>query len=267
MSYHLIQPTVPRVPVLLSIPHCGTAFPSEIQDQYRPQALADLDDTDWYVDRLYDFAAGMGITMITAKYHRWVIDLNRQPDSMPLYTDGRVITDLVPTTDFLGNPIYQNHLPDYAEIQRRIEQYFMPYHLQIEATLTDLQAQFGAVLLYDAHSIRQSVPTIRKERFPDIILGDNNGLAAHASLIRVALENLTTGKYQVNHNDPFKGGYITRHFGNPAQNRHALQLERTKVHYLDDTEREYDKTRADEMRLTLKKTLEALTQAVVELGN
>jgi N-formylglutamate deformylase len=236
LCYNLTLPTAPRVPIVISVPHVGTDFPADLVGKFLPEKIQDLDDTDWFLDKLYSFAPSMGITLICAKYHRWVIDLNRQPDAAPLYTDGRVITGLVPTTDFLGNPLYQEgQEPTEADIKARLEAYFYPYHAKIESLLTDLQGEFGEVLLYDAHSIRQLVPSIRSLPFPDMILGTNDEKSASAPLIQVALEALRAGKYQVNHNEPFKGGYITRHFGNPTQKRHALQLERAKIHYMDDT--------------------------------
>lgn len=264
--YTLTLPTVPRVPIVLSVPHGGTSFPAELVGKYLPEKIQDIDDTDWFVDKLYSFAPDMGITLITAKYHRWVIDLNRQPDSAPLYHDGRVITGLVPTTDFLGNPIYKSgEEPDEAEVQRRLDTYFYPYHQKIAELLAELQHESSHVLLYDAHSIRQFVPSIRATPFPDMILGTNDETSAHPRIIQTALEALRAGKYQVNHNEPFKGGYITRHFGQPAQNRHALQLERAKIHYMDDTERLYSFERASEMQTLLKNMFQRLIAVLGDL--
>lgn len=263
--YHIHLPKTQRIPILLSVPHCGIEIPSEIRDTFQPEILTNMDDTDWFVDKLYDFAPTIGITMITARYSRWVIDLNRSPDSTPLYTDGRVITDLVPLTNFLGESLYKDSIPDSNEIQRRIQLYYQPYHQKIEELLTDLQQEFGKVLLYDAHSIRQSVPNIQKDAFPDLILGDNDGAAAHPLLIETALECLEGSFFEVSHNHPFKGGYITRYFGKPQQNRHALQLERVKTLYMDDTETKYDTQRADKLRKILQHTLLNLGEALGEL--
>ena len=267
MIFEIQYPTAPRLPIVVSVPHCGTQFPDELKDVFLPEKIADLDDTDWFVNTLYRFAPAMGITLITARYHRWVIDLNRQPDSQPLYHDGRVITGLVTTTDFLGNPLYQaGKEPNEAEIARRLENYFLPYHAQIEHVLADLQQEFPHVLLYDAHSIRQFVPSIRTEAFPDMILGSNDEQSAHPDLIAIALQTLRQGKYHVQHNDPFKGGYITRHFGQPAQKRHALQLERAKIHYMDDSERNYSPERAAEMQALLKNMFHYLAEKLRTLA-
>ncbi|MEQ8423237.1 MAG: N-formylglutamate amidohydrolase [Cyclobacteriaceae bacterium] len=258
--YSIHRPSGSRVPILLSVPHCGIEFPDEIKEQYNAELIARPDDTDWFVDKLYDFANAMGITMISAVYSRWVIDLNRDPESKPLYTDGRIITALCPTTDFFGQPIYadnRNEL-DGAEVSRRLQNYYYPYHKKIEELLSELKNEFGKVLLWDCHSIRQSVPTIHKEKFPDLILGDADGTSASPGLIETALKALESSGNRVTHNYPFKGGYITRSFGKPMENQHALQLEMSKVKYMDDSELNYDLKRAEEVRGVLVKTFEQL---------
>ena len=114
------------------------------------------------------------------------------------------------------------------------------------------------MLLWDAHSIRRFVPTIRKEPFPDLILGDNDEQSAGGEIINIALSGLREGKYQVNHNTPFKGGHITRFFGQPEKNIHALQLEMSKIHYMNDDELTFNESRADEMRTVLRPVFERL---------
>lgn len=251
-----------KVPVIVSVPHRGFAFPDELKDQYKPSLRKAPDDTDWFVDKLYDFAPSMGITMISANYSRWVIDLNRDPHSKPLYSDGRLITGLCPATDFLGEPIYKDERAEVElpEVKRRAELYYKPYHQQIEKLLAETKEKFGKVLLWDCHSIRQSVPTIYKEKFPDLILGDVDGTSASPGLIETTLSILDHGTYSVSHNHPFKGGYITRHYGNPSVNQHALQLEMSKVNYMDDAEKKYDKARSDKMRELLKRVFEKLIE-------
>src|SRR5688500_18192006 len=129
-AFQVIAPTSDRVPILLSVPHCGVEFPSEIKSEYNPSLIQSPDDTDWFVHLLYDFAPAMGITMIHAVNSRWVIDLNRDPESKPLYTDGRIITALCPTTTFFGEPIYVDGRKELAaeEVSRRVELYYNPYH-------------------------------------------------------------------------------------------------------------------------------------------
>lgn len=254
-----------EVPILISIPHCGTEFPDELKDQYNPELIKAPDDTDWFVHRLYDFAPAMGMTMISAKLSRWVIDLNRDPQSKPLYSDGRIITALCPTTTFLGQPLYRDKRTEInqQEVNRRLDKYYWPYHKQLEENLNRLKKKYGKVLLWDCHSIRQVVPTIQKEKFPDMILGDADGTSASIGLIETALTNLDHADYSVNHNHPFKGGFITRYFGKPSENVHALQLEMTKVNYMDDSETRYDKSRADKMRVLLQRTFSKLIEQLM----
>ncbi len=259
--FRIIEPTSKRVPILISSPHSGTAFPSEIKENYNQGAIAAPDDTDWFIDKLYDFAPNLGITMITAHFSRWVIDLNRDPKSNPLYDDGRVITDLCPTMSFMEKPIYkENQLPDRKEIDRRLDTYYWPYYHKIQSMLDDLKKEFGQVLLWDAHSIRQYVPTIRKEVFPDLILGDNDEKSAGQDLIQTSLSRLGESKLKLNHNNPFKGGHITRYFGKPSNNQHALQLEMTKINYMNDDEQHYNDDRASVIRSILMNNFEGLIE-------
>lgn len=262
--FNLIRPTAAEVPILLSVPHCGTEFPDELREAYEPNLMRSPDDTDWFVDKLYDFAPAMGMIMITARYSRWVIDLNRDPQSKPLYSDGRIITGLCPVTTFLGEPLYRDQRKEISgdEINRRVNEYYVPYHSKVQDILTDLKSRFGSVLLWDCHSIRQVVPTISKEKFPDLILGDADGTSASPGIIETILSTLDHSRYHVKHNHPFKGGQITRHFGKPTEQQHAIQLEMTKVNYMKDDELRYDEGRAGEMRTLLKRVFEKVINAL-----
>lgn len=259
-TFRITAPINSEVPLLLSVPHCGTEFPDELREQFSPELIKAPDDTDWVVDKLYDFASELGITMISARISRWVIDLNRDPQEKPLYSDGRIITGLCPTTTFLGEPLYRDKRTavDHKEVQRRLLTYYYPYQAKIQELLNHQIRQHGRALLWDCHSIRQFVPTIHKEKFPDLILGDADGTSASPGLIEAALSVLDHSRYLTRHNFPFKGGYITRHFGKPAMGQHALQLEMTKINYMDETEKKYDDGKAKEMRALLKNVFRKL---------
>ncbi|RZJ71705.1 N-formylglutamate amidohydrolase [Flavobacterium sp.] len=251
--YTIIEPTATEVPILISSPHSGTYFPDDIKSRIKPELAARPDDADWYIDKLYDFAPAMGISMINANYCRWVIDLNRYPQREPLYYDGRVITGLCPVTDFNGLALYDGKVPDDREIEKRLEKYFIPYHQKVEELLAAMVEKHGIAVLFDAHSIRKAVPGISKTPFPDLILGDNDMTSASPAIIAACYDVLQTGKFEVEHNIPFKGGYITRFFGKPENNVHALQLEMAKKNYMDDSEMVYDEQRAGEMRDLLQR--------------
>lgn len=265
--FHIIAPKGTPVPIILSVPHCGTEFPTELQNDFVPEKMMAPDDTDWYVHDLYNFVSELGITIIHAKYSRWVIDLNRDPESAPLYNDGRIITGLTPNTDFFGEPIYRNSdlEPNQAEIDRRLTDYYWPYYQKVEALLNERKAAFGNVLLWDAHSIRHLVPTIRKDVFPDMILGNNDETTAEPKIIATAMAGLNSGSYGINHNTPFKGGHITRYFGKPKQQVHALQLEMNKILYMDDTETHFSEERANQVRSVLRPTFESLIETLKTL--
>lgn len=260
--YHITEPIAPKVPIIISSPHSGTYFPPEIADRLHPEMAARPDDADWFIDKLYDFAPAMGITLIKANYCRWVIDLNRDPESKPLYSDGRVITGLVPFTDFNGNPLYKGATPDEVEIAERVQKYYIPYHEKLEELLDQTKQQFGTALLFDAHSIRRVVPGIQKEAFPQLILGDNDETSASAEIIKTAWGVLKDNGYEATHNTPFKGGHITRYFGKPENNTHALQLEMAKTNYMDASETDYSDENAAKIRIVLQQLFTELIKTV-----
>lgn len=260
--FEVIKPEAKEVPILISFPHSGDFIPESLRSHYREEAISFIDDTDWYLPQLYDFASEMGITCIKANYSRWVIDLNRDPESAPLYNDGRLITGLCTQTDFLGNPIYQEgKAPDQQEVERRLETYYWPYYKAVQDILSGFVSSFGKGVLYDSHSIRSMVPTIRKERFPDMILGTADGASADADVIERALSVLNASPYETTYNFPFKGGHITRYFGKPEKGQHALQLERCKDLYMSNDERDFDPEKGTEMSQWLKKMFQAILTA------
>ncbi len=263
--FEVIHPNKNTLPILISIPHCGTLIPDNLKEDYNPGLIQFIDDTDWHVDRLYSFATELGITIIKSVFSRWVIDLNRSTNDQPLYNDGRIITGLVPTTNFKGEALYKATVPDKKEIENRILNYHKPYHDALSDILNAMQQKSDHVLLWEAHSIRQSVPTIFKGVLPDLNLGDNNGNSADKSLIQCVDHHFRSTDYSYHHNHPFKGGFITRNFGNPTNGIHALQLEMTKINYMNDGETIYDEVRAKTMQNVLKTTFSLLIPAIKAL--
>lgn len=260
--YYFREPIVKKAPILLSLPHNGVEFPEELTERYDTQQKNSLDDTDWYLDQLYDFAPSLGITTIYAKYSRWVIDLNREPDSTPLYNDGRLTTALCPTTNFLGEPLYtkKDFEPNEKEKLRRLNEYYFPYHKRIDKELSEIRDEFGYAIFWDGHSIRRLVKTIQKDPLPDLILGNNDGKTADGKLTNTVLISLGSGMWKVNHNNPFKGGFLTRSKGKPNENIHALQLEMSKDLYMSDNETAYDSKKAESVKAVLKKTFESIIE-------
>ena len=254
MSFHYLPPEQQNSPILISIPHCGTEIPTELGIKTK-----NCPDTDWFLEHLYDFAPQMGIGIMYAQFARYVVDLNRNPSSVPLYNDGRILTDAIPTTQFDGKELYDTP-PTKEQKQGRIQHFFTPYHNAITNKLEELREQFGWALLFDAHSIKRHVPTIQKAPFPDLILGSNDRQSASVNLIDETWGFLNDSKYDCTHNTPFKGGYITRYFGNPQNNIHALQLEMSQDIYMDEHHPQWDPVKAKPMKTFLKALFTKLLQ-------
>lgn len=262
--FKIIEPTNRAVPFVLSIPHCGTGIPENLSAMYKKNQLENLDDTDWFLDKLYDFAPALGITTIIPFYSRWVIDLNREPNNKSLYYDGRIITSLCPTTNFLGEDIYRNeYVLNPHEIEGRLAHYFNPYHEKINQLLIDFKSKFNQAFFWDAHSIRRLVPTIHKKPFPDFIIGDNESTSCDIKFSKITMDELNKSGLQINYNSPFKGGYLTRSKGNPSQHIHAIQLEMCKDLYMSHDETRYDEKKAEEIKKILKNTFQLLIESLI----
>ncbi|WP_298926582.1 N-formylglutamate deformylase [uncultured Ramlibacter sp.] len=219
-------------PLLISLPHAGTEIPDDRRGGYVPRALA-VEDTDWHMPRLYDFASEIGASLLQPRYSRYLIDLNRPPDDAPMYP-GASNTELCPTRFFTGDALYQEgQTPDAAEKLRRREAYWQPYHQALQGELARIQAQHGYALLWDGHSIRAEIPWLFEGRLPDLNIGTASGTAADAS-IADAVVAAAARHPQFSHvlNGRFKGGYITRRYGQPAQRVHAVQLEMVQAVYM-----------------------------------
>lgn len=266
MSYQLRHGNTPLV---ISIPHMGTHIPPKLQSAYAPRALA-LEDTDWHLDLLYNFARELGASVLTPAYSRYVIDLNRPPDDTPMYP-GAANTELCPTRFFTGEPLYKDALgPDVGERLRRRQTYWQPYHQALETELQRVRAQHGYALLWDAHSIRSQIPWLFEGRLPDLNLGSADGHSAHAN-ITAAVAQVCAHNKDFSHvvNGRFKGGYITRHYGQPAQHIHALQMEMCQCLYMQEQAPfAYVANKAERVQPLLRAMLlAALTAAQALYGN
>ncbi len=265
-SYLVREPSAPEVPLLLSIPHCGEEVPAGIRQRFASERISKLPDTDFHLQRLYDFAPELGVRTIYARFNRYVVDLNRPADRRPLYA-GRDETALLPTNSFASEAIYlPGHEPDEAEIAERIAVYWQPYHDRLAAELAALRERHGHALLFDAHSIRSRVPRFFDGELPGLMLGDVNGEAADSRLSTAVLAVHAQSGYSWRANDPFRGGYITRSLGDPQNGIHALQLEMSQRLYMDEAEPyEYLPELAEELQPTLRASLEAFVSAAREL--
>lgn len=247
--------------LIVSMPHVGARVPEEIEHGFTPVARA-LTDTDWYVDRLYDFVPDLGASVIAARYSRYVIDLNRPPNDAALYP-GMTSTGLCPTHSFAGEPLYGSGVDALpaAEIDLRRERYWQPYHDALAGMIADTRRRLGFALLLDAHSIRSRVPRLFTGRLPDINIGTADGSSCHPDLLHPLLAILAAqSQFSCVVNGRFKGGYITRHYGSPSDGVHALQIELAQSAYMDEDHVNYDEARAAPLRELLQRLVAALLQ-------
>jgi len=212
-------------PLLVSLPHVGTRIPDSLKPRFVLRAL-EVEDTDWHLDWLYAFARELGASVIVPLHSRYVIDLNRPPENVPMYA-GTNNTELCPTRSFSGEPLYRNgQAPDDDEVQTRLARYWKPYHDVLAGELVRLQGEHGHAVLWDGHSIRSVLPWLFDGRLPDLNLGTAGGASCAPSL-RAELMRVLESQDRYTHvaDGRFKGGYITRHFGRPQHGVHAVQLE------------------------------------------
>ena len=220
-------------PLVVSIPHAGALIPPDIEARLTSPWLA-RKDADWWLPELYAFAADLGATVVATGVSRTVIDVNRDPSGVSLYP-GQATTGLCPTETFDGEPLYRDgHAPDEAEIAVRRATYFEPYHAALRTELDRLRAARGKVVLYDAHSIRSRAPRLFDGELPQFNVGTNSGASCDPALTATVeaacdatgLPRVTDGR--------FKGGWITRHYGQPDQGVHAVQMELACRGYIDE---------------------------------
>lgn len=222
-------------PLLLSAPHVGTQLPPGLLARMAPRA-AEVEDTDWHLAQLYNFAREMGASLLVPRYNRFVVDLNRPPENAPMYP-GVNNTELCPTHFFTGEPLYlPGQAPTPAEVQQRVAQYWRPYHQALAAELARLKAEHGHAVLFDAHSIKSELPWLFEGRLWDLNLGTADGQACDRGLEQAVAGVLATAPgWSHIVNGRFKGGYITRQYGRPALGVHAVQLEMCWRCYMDET--------------------------------
>ncbi|MEA1648344.1 N-formylglutamate deformylase [Nitrospirillum sp. BR 11164] len=243
-------------PLLISFPHVGIQIPGDISSRLVPEAHG-LVDTDWHVDALYDFAAKLGASTLVAGYSRYVVDLNRPADDANLYP-GQAGTGLIPEVMFDGTPLYlTGQGPTDAEKAARVATYWQPYHAQLVTELERIKTRHGYALLWDAHSIAAEVPRLFDGRLPDLNLGSNAGAACDPAIAEAVYAVAQASGYSAVLNGRFKGGHITRHYGQPAEHVHALQLELSQdTHLTPGLVPALDEGRSSRLRPVLRQMIE-----------
>ncbi|MBZ9744444.1 N-formylglutamate deformylase [Mesorhizobium sp. CO1-1-7] len=250
-------------PLLVSIPHTGIDL-AGLENRLASPWLGRR-DCDWWIDDLYDFAADLGATVVHTAISRTVIDVNRDPSGASLYP-GQATTGLCPTETFDGDPLYRDgEEPGPSEIDERRQKFFAPYHAALQAEIDRLRTLHGKIVLYDCHSIRSVLPRLFEGTLPVFNLGTNDGKSADPTLQAMVNQIMAeTGETFVV-NGRFKGGWITRHFGQPLQGVHALQMELSNRGYMREPEGKgtpdnwpvpYDAAFAAPIRATLTRILQ-----------
>lgn len=254
------------VPLIISIPHLGTLIPDAMREYYTDVALT-VADTDWHLDRLYECAADLGATVLAARFSRYVIDLNRPSTDESLYP-GQTTTGLCPTETFRGEAVYREGcLPDAAEKQRRVQTYWRPYHDMLHAQLSRLRQSHPNVLLWEAHSIASELPRLFEGKLPDLNLGTQDGRTAAPQVLQAALTAAEVSPFTSVANGRFKGGFITRSFGNPGAGIHAVQLEMCQSAYMNEASPfEYMHSRAVQVQPVLRDMIGRAYEATLALA-
>jgi len=252
-------------PLLVSVPHVGTAIPEDVAAALVPRAMA-REDTDWHLAEVYAFARELGAGLLVPRYSRYVIDLNRPPENAPMYP-GANNTELVPTRFFSGDPLYrEGRIADEAEVARRVDAYWRPYHEALAGELVRLRSAHGIAVVWDGHSIQAELPWLFPGRLPDLNLGTVAG-ASCAQALRATLMDVLAAQSGFSHvtDGRFQGGYITRRYGRPAERIHAVQLEMALSTYMDETHAAYPVAPADPLRLArLRPVLRALLRTTLD---
>ncbi|MEN1925630.1 N-formylglutamate deformylase [Luteimonas qiangzhengi] len=244
-------------PLLVSVPHDGTFVPDEIAARLTPEARQ-VPDTDWHIARLYAFARELGASMIVPTHSRYVVDLNRSEDDVSLYP-GQNTTGLCPVVRFSEEPVYlEGQEPTPDEIAERVELYWRPYHQALRAELERLRGLHGRVVLWEGHSIRGELPFLFEGRLPDMNLGTAGGASCSPAL-QQRLESVLAGQddYDFVVNGRFKGGHITRYYGDPANGIDAVQMEASQRAYMDERSFKYLPEKAEVAQDLLRRLLQA----------
>lgn len=223
-----------KSPLIVSMPHLGYAIPAELSETMTASGRMSL-DTDWNLDELYDFLGSRDVSLIQSVYSRYVVDLGRDPSNKPLYT-GVDHPTLLPTETFDRVPLYRSgKAPGEAEITRRVDMYWRPYHEALGRLIAEALENFGTAVLFECHSIASVVPRYAPGRIPDLNLGTAGGTSCCPTLSAALMDALTNDAgFTTAHNGLFKGGYITRHYGQPDREVHAFQLELSRATYMGE---------------------------------
>ena len=247
VPYRLLAPERPFAPVIFTSAHSGRVYSNDLMAGVRLCPLSLRRSEDCFVDELFDAAPLNGAPLLAANFPRAFCDANREAweldpamftDSLPDWvntTSSRVNAGLGTIAKVVasGEPIYAVKLA-FAEAERRIYTYWRPYHDTLTRLIGDIKDRFGYCLVIDCHSMPSGQGKRANSRPVDFVLGDLHGSACASRVTRTAEALLTDKGYLVRRNDPYAGGFITRHYGRPAEDVHVLQIEIARALYMDE---------------------------------
>mgnify|MGYP001457170381 CR=1 FL=1 len=245
--FTILAPRVQRAPFVLCSPHSGRVYPRAFLEQSRLDPMTLRKSEDCFVDDLFRGAAEFGVPLISARFPRAYLDVNREPyeldpelfaDPLPDYANSqsvRVIGGLGTIARIVadGEEIYRERL-GVEEALARIEQLYFPFHQALQSLIAETKARFGYAILIDCHSMPSAQMAHSSGPRPDFVLGDRYGAACDPELTRFLKETLTVEGYDVQLNKPYAGGYITEHYGRPFRAVQALQIEINRALYLEE---------------------------------
>lgn len=231
-----------ETPVLVEVPHAGLAVPEAVRQELAVSGEVVLRDSDIYVDKLYARAPSAGASLLAARVSRYVVDLNRAPDdvdptTVPDHPDPRGVQPrgVVWRVTTEGLPALRAPLT-YAALEERLARFHAPYHAALERELERKRERFGHAVLLAAHSM----PSM--SRAPgggplraDVVPGTRGRSTADARLIDLVDRHFREAGLVVRHDDPYRGGWSTQHYGRPAAGWHALQIEINRALYVDES--------------------------------
>jgi N-formylglutamate deformylase len=240
--FEVIEPKAGESPLVVEVPHAGLWIDPEALAFTIAPARSIARDADLYVDRLFEDAPAEGASLLVARTSRFVVDLNRSEDDY----DSEAVEGGAPrasargliwrlTTD--GDPILLGRLPR-AELERRLEQIYRPYHRALEALLARKLARFGFAILLCAHSMPsqgRGASTDHGAFRADLVPGTRGRTSAVGVVIDRVDAHGRARKWTIRHDDPYRGGFSTGHYGRPAHSVHAVQIEIARRRYMDES--------------------------------
>ncbi|MBO0736981.1 MAG: N-formylglutamate amidohydrolase [Alphaproteobacteria bacterium] len=245
--FDIDEPAARRLPLVLSSPHSGSEYPDDLLAASRLDPLALRGSEDSFVDELFAAAPGIGAPLLSARFPRAYVDVNREAyeldpgmfcDALPDFVNAgsprvRMGLGTIARIVASGEEIYARKLR-FADAKRRIECLYEPYHRALRRLVEETETAFGGCLLVDCHSMPSAAGSVSGRDGPDIVLGDCHGASCAPRIVQAVTTFLVDRGFAVAINSPYAGGFTTAFYGRPGAHRHALQIEINRALYMDE---------------------------------